>query len=154
VKADLDSGNNIKTGTNPKKPRKKDKLDEKIFIESIKIFRQPVYQVPVDQWAESVEKFLLPHTLPKGGSNRALLTEDDVRALVASSKRWHQIAGREKHNPIDIADLVVLLTFMTRQVVADREARNSFSISDEQQKEIDRRTGKGVEASLIQPFGS
>lgn len=154
IEFDIATGNSIKTGTKPKAPRRKDKMDEKIFIEAIKVFRQPVFKVPVDQWTETVETIMRRHTLPARDSNRALLTEDDVRVLVAASRRWHEIAGKEKHNPIDIADLMILLIFMTRQLVADREVKNSFSISDEQQKEIDRRTGKGVEASLNQPFGS
>ena len=154
IKADLATGNNIKTGTNPKTRTKKHDKDEAIVLEAIKVFRQPVFDVPVDQWTASIEKLLLPHTIRAPGANRAILTDEDVTALVNAGKRWHEIARKEQKNPVDMADLLVLLIYMTRQLVADREVKNSLSISAEQQKEIDRRTGKGVEPSLNEAFGS
>ncbi|MDH3703135.1 MAG: hypothetical protein OEU46_17650 [Alphaproteobacteria bacterium] len=154
IEADLAAGKEVRTGTNPKNPTKKNLKEEKIAIEAIKLFRQPVFKVPVNEWTEIIEDLLRPHTVTAPGSNRALLSDKDVAVLVAAGKRWHEIAGKEKQNPIDVADLVILLAFMTRQLVEDSEIKKSFSISDEQQKEIDRRIGKGVEESLNQPFGS
>lgn len=153
IEADIADGIEVRTG--PEIPYLRNSENElSVVVEGIRLMRQPLFKVPFDVFTDRVEKLLLPHTRRGAGQKRSTLSKKDVENLVKAAATWHKQARKEKLNPIDVGDAIVLLALMARQLADERSTSAAFELSDEQQREINRRTGKGVDESLNQPIGS
>ncbi len=120
--------------------------ENQVEFEAIQLLRMPVFKIPEDLFVTTVRS-VVAENVKKGGTELKHLTKRDIDNIVEAARSWHQSAGNELTNPVDVLTVVTSIGMFAAATEANR-------LRMAQKREFNRRTGRDVAESLNQPLGS